>query len=161
MKSLSVVAFSIISLVFAEAGDNLLKPTNKAESWRFEQHEGGKGSMKADGDAMVFTITDVDGTDWHVQAVQPDLDLVADKEYVLKFQIKASEDRNVQVSAMIDKDDWHAIGLAETISVGQEFKNQEFTFKAENVAEKKNRISLALGDAKGTVTVKDMTLTAK
>jgi len=105
MKSLSVVALSIVALAFAEAGANLLKPTNKVESWRFEQHEGGKGSMKADGDAMVFTISDVDGTDWHVQAVQPDLDLIADKEYVLKFQIKASEDRTVQVSAMIDTDD--------------------------------------------------------
>jgi hypothetical protein len=80
---------------------------------------------------------------------------------VLKFQIKASEDRNVNVSAMIDKDDWHAIGLSETISVGKDFKDQEFTFKAENVAEKKNRISLTFGEAKGTVTVKDMMLTAK
>jgi hypothetical protein len=161
MKSLSIVALSIVSLAFADAGGNLLKPTNKVESWRFEQHEGGKGSLKADGDAMVFTITDVDGTDWHVQAVQPDLDLMADKEYVLKFQIKASEDRNVHVAAMIDKDDWHEIGLSETISVGKDFQNQEFTFKAANVAEKKNRISLTLGDAKGTVTVKDMTLTEK
>jgi hypothetical protein len=74
MKSLSIVALSLVSLAFADAGANLLKPTNKVESWRFEEHEGGKGSMKADGDAMVFTITDVDGTDWHVQAVQPDLD---------------------------------------------------------------------------------------
>jgi hypothetical protein len=161
MKSLSFVVLMIASFAFADAGTNLLKPTNKAESWRFEQFEGGKGSMKANGDTMVFTITDVDGTNWHVQALQPDLDLTAGKEYVLKFQIKASESRNVMVSAMIDKDDWHAIGLSETISVGQDFQNQEFVFKAENVVANKNRISLVFGDAKGTVTVKDMTLTAK
>ena len=161
MKSLCVVALSIASIAFADAGTNLLKPTNKAESWRFEQFEGGKGSLKADGDAMVFTITDVDGTNWHVQALQTALDLTAGKEYVLKFQIKASESRNVTVSAMVDQEDWHTIGLSESISVGQEFQKQEFVFKAENVAANKNRISLTFGDAKGTVTVKDMTLTAK
>jgi hypothetical protein len=115
MKSLCVVALSIASFAFADAETNLLKPTNKAESWRFEQFEGGKGSLKADGDAMVFTITDVDGTNWHVQALQ----------------------------------------------TAQEFQKQEFVFKAENVAANKNRINLTFGDAKGTVTVKDMTLTAK
>jgi carbohydrate binding protein with CBM4/9 domain len=160
MKALTLGALLIASFGFAEAG-NMLKPTNKEDSWQFVQAEGGKGSLKADGDSMVFTVTDVDGTTWHVQAAQVDLDLIDGKEYVLKFQIKASEPRNVGVFTLIDQDDWHNVGLSETISVEKEFKSQEFTFTADKVLPKKNRLNLDLGESKGTVTVKDMILTAK
>src|SRR4051794_37105941 len=63
----------------ADAKD-LLKPTNKPDSWRFEQHEGGKGAMAADGDAIAFDVTAVDGTDWHVQAYQINLPLADGRE---------------------------------------------------------------------------------
>jgi len=161
MKSLSLVALLIGSFAFADAPSNLLKPTGKEDSWLFQQFGTGKGSLKADGDAMVFTITDIDDTNWHVQAVQNGLDLVDGKGYVLKFQIKASEPRNVSIAALIDQDDWHVVGLAETFAVDKDFSKQEFTFTASNTVPKKNRLNFDLGEAKGTVTVKDVTLTAK
>jgi hypothetical protein len=143
------------------AEKNLLPPTNKMESWRLEQHEGGKGTMKIEDDSAVFTVTEVDGTDWHVQAVQTNLELTEGKEYQLTFQIKASGERSVTVAANIDEEDWHAIGLTESLSVGKEFMSCEYTFRAENVSPKKNRISFALGDSKGTVTIKNIALSAK
>jgi hypothetical protein len=48
---------------------NLLKPTNDPESWQFDITEGGRGDMKVDGDAIVFNVTDIDETNWHVQAL--------------------------------------------------------------------------------------------
>ena len=65
------------------------------------------------------------------------------------------------MAAIIDQDDWHGVGLAESVSVEKDFKPQEFTFTASNVLPKKNRLNFDLGDAKGTVTVKNVTLTAK
>ena len=59
---------------------NLLKPTNDPESWVFELNDAGKGEMKVDGDAIVFHTTETTGTDWHVQAYQPDLDLKDDQD---------------------------------------------------------------------------------
>lgn len=160
MKTLAAVSLLLAALLAADA-KNLLKPTNKPESWRFEQHEGGKGGLKAEGDAIAFEVTNVTGTDWHVQAYQVDLDLAEGKEYVVKFQIKASENRSLMVAAGIDQDDWHGIGLNESLFVGKEYKPYEITFRAENVAPKKNRIGFVLGESKGTVFVKDFTLTAK
>lgn len=161
MKILMIAACAVGALLLADA-KSLLGPTNKAETWRFEQHEGGKGSLKAEGDAMVFTIAEVDGTGWHVQAIQTGLDLKEGKEYTLKFEAKANESRSIGVSANIDEEDWHNIGLQETAFLGTEFKPFEFSFTASSVAEnKKNRVSLTFGESKGTVTVKNMTLTAK
>ena len=60
---------------------------------------------------------------------------------------------------MIDEDDWHEIGLHETLNLGKEFKSFEFTFRASNVARKKNRIGFILGEEIGDVIVKEMSLT--
>ena len=63
---------------------------------------------------------------------------------------------------MIDQDDWHAIGLQENVDLTKEWKDYQYTFKAEGVAAmKKNRITLVLGNEKGTVWVKEMVLAEK
>jgi hypothetical protein len=140
---------------------NLLKPTNKLESWRFEQNESGKGTMAVDGDAIVFEVTAVDGTDWHVQVYQIDLDLKDGKEYVVTFKAKAAADRSVHLNAMIHQEDWHPIGLEENVDLSKDWKDYKYEFKAENTVAKKNRIGFQLGNEKGKVWVKDMSLVEK
>jgi Carbohydrate binding domain len=158
VTSLTAIFLAFVAL---EDAPNLLKPTHKAESWRFEQTDGGKGEMKVDGDAIKFIVKEIDGTDWHVQAVQTDLDLKEGKEYTLKFKAKASVDRSIGVQAMIDQEDWHQIGLGDTAYLGKEYKEQSFTFTASSVVAKKNRISIVMGTDKGDVWIKEMTLTEK
>jgi hypothetical protein len=165
---LASLAIALTACLLASAADapkpgakNLLKPTNKPDSWRFEQHEQGKGSSAAEGDAIVFEVTAVDGTDWHVQAYQIDLDLKDGKEYVLTFKAKASADRSVHCNAMIDQDDWHPIGLDENVDLTKDWKDHKYEFKAENTVANKNRVGFQLGNEKGKVWVKDMVLTEK
>jgi hypothetical protein len=157
------VSFCLLAglLAFADEPKNLLKPTNKVDSWRLEEHEGGKGTVKADEDAIVFHVTKVTGTDWHVQAVQTDLDLKDGREYTLKFKAKCDSSCTVGINAMIDQEDWHQIGLGEQITLGKEYQEHKFTFRADSVAPKKNRISVTLGLETATVSIKDMTLTEK
>jgi hypothetical protein len=148
-------------VALADEPKNLLKPVNKVESWRFEEHEGGKGSVKVDGDAIVFHTTNVTGTDWHVQAIQTDLDLKDGQEYTLAFKARCDSSCLIGVHAMIDQEDWHQIGLGEQILLDKEYKEHKFTFRADGVVPKKNRISIVLGFEKATVWVKEMTLVEK
>lgn len=161
MNNVASLTAMFLALFAMEDAPNLLKPTNKSESWRFEQTDGGKGEMKVEGDAVKFSVKEIDGTDWHVQAVQTDLDLKEGKEYTLKFKAKASVSRSIGVHAMIDQEDWHQIGLGETAFLGKEYENQSFTFTASSVVAKKNRISIVMGTEKGDVWIKEMTLTEK
>jgi len=150
------------TLAFAADKANLAKPANKADSWRLEQHEGGKGTMKIDGDAAVFETTATDSESWHVQATMTGLDLKEGKEYEVSFKAKCEPNRTIHFQAMIDKDDWHAIGLAEDIELTKDWKESKFTFKAEGIAgEKKNRVSFTLGGEKGVFSVKDLVITEK
>lgn len=162
MKSGIALLVILCSFVLAEDGRNLLKPINKAESWRMEEHEGGKGSLKIDGDAVVLTSTKVTGTEWHVQAVMNGLDLKEGQEYVLKFKAKADGTNYMGVNAAVDEGDFHQIGLGEQLVVGKTVKENTLRFRAENISpNKKNRITLVVGFETCQVTISEMTLTAK
>ncbi len=146
----------------AKAPVSLLKPINKAESWRFEQHEAGKGEMTVEGDTVTFKSTEIDGTDWHVQVFQTGLDLKDGEDYTLTFEAKSPERRAVIIQGGVDGDDYHEIGLHEEISaVPPEFKKYEYTFQATTTLAGKNRIGFVLGTEKGSLTIKNATLTKK
>ncbi len=140
---------------------NLLQPTNDPDSWVFELNDAGKGEMAVDGDAIVFHTTETTGTDWHVQAYQPHLDLKDDQTYLVKFQMKAAEPVHLLLVAGINEEDWHEIGLHEEIEPTDEFKDYEFEFTPHNTVENNNRLGFVLGLDKGVVSVKDLTLTEK
>jgi len=160
-----LLTFAVIALVpsigICDDAKNLLKPVNKTDSWRFEKTQGGEGEFKVVDDAAVFKVTKTTGTNWHVQAFQVDLDLKEGADYTVKVKLRAGESRSVTLVAMIDKDDWHEIGLHEDLNLTKNNQTFEFSFRARGVAEKKNRIGLVLGDEKGEVTVQEMSLTEK
>ncbi len=62
---------------------------------------------------------------------------------------------------MVDQEDWHEIGLHEDVYASKTFREESYTFTATDVADKKNRIGFVMGAEKGTLVIKDMTLTAK
>ncbi len=141
---------------------NLLKPTHQTESWRLEEHETAKAVMAPAEETMTFDVKAITGTDWHVQAVQTGLELKDGQEYVLSFEIKANARRIASVSAGIDQEDWHDIGLREELYLRPEFQKQEFTFTATDVAKgNKNRICFQLGTDLGLVTIKNLSLVEK
>lgn len=163
----ALLGFCCLVTSFLTADDNagstnLLKPVGKQESWRFEQHEAGKGMMKVDEESVTFTSTELDGTDWHVQAFQVGLDLKEGASYTLSFEAKSPERRAVIVIAGIDQDDYHEIGLHEEIfATSVDYKKYEYTFQASGVAAGKNRVGFVLGTEMGSMTVKNLKLVKK
>jgi hypothetical protein len=160
LLAISMVLF-FPAVVVAEDPQNLLKPVNKAESWRLEQHEGAQATLKVSDDTAVINAIKLTGTDWHIQAFQTNLDLKEGKEYTLKLKLTASQPRKVLLVANIDKEDWHEIGLHEALSVDKEVRPFEFTFRANGVIPKNNRIGFSMGEETGDLIVKEMTLTEK
>lgn len=65
---------------------NLLKKTADVESWRFEQHENGKGEVSVKDDAIVFTVETPGSENRHVQAYQVDLDLKDGEDDTVTFK---------------------------------------------------------------------------
>jgi hypothetical protein len=114
--------------------------------------------MSVADDAISFNADNITGTTWHLQVSQTDLDLKNGQEYILKFQAK-SDGRGATLAARIDQEDWHEIGLHEELSLTPEYKSFEFKFRAVDVVKHKNRIEFVLGAERGTIVVKNITLT--
>lgn len=169
LLSLAVLLFPLVALAADEAppkdakpeATNLLKPTNDVESWLFEVSGDGDGEMKVDGDTVVFDVTKTDNENWHVQAYQTEIPLKEGKDYVVKFKLKAPDASEILLLGLINEEDWHEIGLHETLGPSDDFKEYEFTFTATDVKESNNRIGFVLGGSKGTVSVKDLSLSEK
>lgn len=173
MKSLvTLLLLSLISLPAFAAEEappkdakaeakNLLQPTNDVESWVFEVNGEGEGEMNVEEDTITFTTTKTDGTDWHVQVYQPNLDLEEGKTYVVKFQAKSPQEVTVNLVGQIHQENWHEIGLHEEVRPGKEFDDYEYEFVAKDVVDGSNRIGFVLGVDEGDFSVKDMTLTEK
>lgn len=140
------------------ANDNLLKPTNKTENWRLEQHEEAKATLSVDGDAVLVDVTNVDYEAWHIQLFQTGLDLKNGKEYVVTYKAKVSESCEIHIVAGIDQDDWHLIGLDDAVSLGTDWQDFKSTFTVSDPVEKTNRIGFQLGQSKGKVWFKDVIL---
>ena len=163
-KTAAVVMLSAAGLVAvaADKAKNLLKEPGKTESWRLEQHEQGKGTMKEADGGILFDVTTAGTENWHVQAYLTGTDFKEGKEYTLTYKVKGEPARSIIVTAGIDEDDWHAIGLWEEFEVSKEWKDQTHTFTAENVSKTgKHRLGFVMGTGTGKVWVKDLSLTEK
>lgn len=161
MKTFCIAVALLSSALFVAEPVNLLKPTNKEGSWRLEKAGDTKSELKIEEEAVVFRTTVVDSTDWHVQAVQTNLDLKDGKNYVIKFKARSPDEVSITVNAMIDQEDWHQIGLNEEVQLKKEYSEYSFEFTASETVSNKNRISFVLGSSKGIVSIKDLTLIAK
>jgi hypothetical protein len=97
---------------------------------------------------------------WHVQLFQTGLALKNGTEYVVTFKAKAAGSREIHVVAGIDQEDWHGIGLDETVQLEKDWKDYKYSFTVSEAVEKNNRIGFQLASSKGKVCFKDVTLTA-
>lgn len=162
MRTLLMLALAWCSTtLLADEPKNLLKPITTPESWRLEQHETATGEMEAGDEEVHFKVTAVDGTNWHVQVFQTDLDLEEGATYTLSYKAKSPDNRGYTIVAMIDEEDYHEIGLHEDLYAANMFREESFTFEATDIVAKKNRIGFVIGDEKGVLIIRDMTLTKK
>ncbi len=137
---------------------NLMKPTNVLESWQFEEHFDGKGTIRVDGEQIVFQTTKQGSENWHVQAYQTRLDLEEGARYELSFNASSAEGRTVYVTAGINEDDWHNIGLFEECYIGKQPDTYKFTFTASDTRKGNNRVGFVLGDQSGSISVSNLNL---
>ena len=89
LLAMSMILF-LPTVLVADDAKNLLKPVNKAESWRLEQHGGAEATLKISDDEVVFNAIKLTGTNWHIQVFQDNLDLTEGKEYTVKLKFAAS-----------------------------------------------------------------------
>ena len=129
-------------------------PTLALGEFEVEQTDGGKGQLAKEPDSTRFDIAAVDGIAWHVQACLRNLDFRDGEFYTVTFSARASDERTIDVAASIDQEDWHTIGLEQTVHVSKEWREYTYTFQASRTAGGNNVLAFILGDQTGQVWLK-------
>jgi WD40 repeat protein/serine/threonine protein kinase len=116
-----------------------------------------KATLTAEGGASRVDVTVVDGTAWHAQLAQSFDDLHEGANYTVRFRAKADVPRPIQLVGIIGEDNYHGIGLGETVSLTKDWRDYEFRFQAKDLAAK-NQIHFDVGERTGTVWIADFTV---
>ena len=101
-------------------------------------------------------ITQVDGTDWHVQTHQTGLNLTDGTTYTVSFRAKADKARPMPLGASLDQSDWHNIGLTASAALTTDWKTFHYVFTAHDTVPNHNRLAFTLGGQTGTVWISDL-----
>jgi WD40 repeat protein len=146
---------------------NLLPQAGKLSSvfLRVFPETGAQATLTKD-DASNTLRTDIvhTGTEiWHVHVgwAQPWTHLEAGKRYTVQFLARASQARLITAHFQINKDPWTVVGLDQAVDVGRDWAPYRLTFTADNnVSPEGNMLIFYLGQATGTVWIKDVAVFA-
>lgn len=105
-----------------------------------------------------ITINSNAGPDWHVQNHITGLDLQEGGTYTLRFLAKSSQAQTARVSATLDVDDWHNIGLNPAVPLTTDWQEYKFSFRATSVLKDHSRIAFAVGSCRGTIEIKELSV---
>ena len=133
---------------------------SSASEWSIEHQGTSLAAFVPDGAGIKTTISQVDGTDWHVQVHQTGIDLKDGETYTVTFRAKADAARTVAVAAGLDQADWHNIGLGPNAALATDWKPFTYVFTAHDTVPSHNRLAFTLGNQAGAVWISDLQIHA-
>jgi hypothetical protein len=165
MIRILLIVFVVVSvigfLVFhrSHQSGNLVKPITQIGQWNWQDTSPAKAALSAEGDALRCDITEVDGTDWHVQYMFQKITLVEGRQYRIRFNARASRDFVIRLVATNGWSGQDALGLNKEIALIGRWMPYDFTFTAEKTNGRPDRVPIfVMGTAVGTVWIKDVVM---
>lgn len=152
----------------AERGANLLRPMEAASvaPWVLENHQGARGMAeriaeggppRVPGPLLRLRVSKA-GEGWHVQIRQAELDVRDGETYTVSFWARADRKRRLDVSAGLDVDDWHNVGLNSRQNLDTKWRKIDLVFTAARTRKDHGRLVFAIGSAEGIVELADLSL---
>jgi Flp pilus assembly protein TadD len=158
--------------VTPNVGANLLRNSDfqqePGKTWQLETTAPGRGSMKvADGlsvpagvvgRSLHFDVAAIGPQGWNVQCYQSGVNLKDREPYLLSFWAKSDKPRPLHIDIILDKPDWHPVGLTNSVKLGAGWQKYLVKFTASKTEPDHTRVSFILGEAVGPVDIAAVTL---
>jgi hypothetical protein len=140
---------------------NLLAPLSDAKRWHLQVFGKAKATQARTEDVLVLHTSAVDGTDYNAQLQSIGPALTEGQTYTLHFQAKANAKRSLPVYALVNKGDYHGIGLREVAPLSTHWRTFEYTFLAKDLGDGRKLVcpQFTLGNAVGIVYLANISLT--
>ena len=162
---------SILKAVSPNVGPNLLQNaefSQGAKGWPMENTAPARGSMRIDdalsgapgvtGRAVHFNVAAIGKQSWNVQCYQMGVNLKEGEKYLLSFWGKSDRTRSIRIDGILDKADWHPIGLGTSVKLGANWEKYLIPFTAARSEPSRTRVSFILGEVVGPVDISGIAL---
>ncbi len=112
--------------------------------WFVELHEPSTMTATINDGTVKLDVTNVDGTDWHLQFNQANLKLKKGQYYTASFKAKASKPTKIGFNVNMAHEPWQTLGLMTNVSLTTDL--QEFRFGLIAPADDENaRVTFVVG----------------
>jgi hypothetical protein len=144
-------------------GENLLKDSKldtvaaDKSPWIQEKHGDGAMTVERRDDAAHIDVTRITGTTWHLQFKQTGIALKKGQFYTLKFTATGEADRILEAVTIQEKPPHRLVGLSDYVVLSDKERSYALHFTAKEDCDNA-RLSFMLGNKRGTVILKDLTL---
>lgn len=126
--------------------------TGTAATWSLDTTQATSGTQ-----SLRVTVTQVDGTDWHVQFWQPGLVITAGQKYRVSFDARASAPGEIDFNVMQSHEPWDGLGLWGAATLSTTWGHYEATFEATQ-DETNGRLGFTVGQTVRTLWFDDVSL---
>ncbi|MBL7063089.1 MAG: carbohydrate binding domain-containing protein [Anaerolineae bacterium] len=126
--------------------------TSTAATWSLDPTQATSGTQ-----SLQVTVTQVDGTDWHVQFWQPGLVITAGQKYRVSFDAQAGAPGKIGFNVMQAHEPWDGLGLWGAATLSTTWGHYEATFEATQ-DETNGRLGFTVGQAVRTLWFDDVSL---
>ena len=133
--------------------------------WFIEQHNGAIADTSIDrtishsgNRSFNISVQTATGTEWHIQIKIPNLKVIKDSIYTVKFFAKSNSDKDISVSVMNDVSPYNGYG-SSAFKLTNVWKEFSFSFKATETNLSHTRLSFMFGKEAGEYWLDDISLT--
>ena len=161
-------------LVSPNVGSNLLQNadfTQGTQGWHLETNGPGRAAMRIQdglsappgvpGKEVHFDVTAIGSQGWNVQCYQSGVDLTDGQAYMVSCWARSNRSHPLHVDVILDKEDWHKVGVTASVNLTPEWRKYLFPFTANRSLPHHSRVSFVLGEAVGPVEIAGITLRRK
>lgn len=139
-----------------------------AKGWSLENTAPARGSMRIEdglsgapgvtGRTVHFEVAAIGKQSWNVQCYQMGVNLKDGEKYLLSFWAKSDRPRSIRIDGIMDKPDWHPIGLGASPKFGASWEKYLIPFTATRSEPSHTRVSFVLGEVVGPVDISGIAL---
>lgn len=133
---------------FSEAED-LHDNTN----WVFLLFQGGEGSAEIKDGMMIIKTRNQGAVDYSVQLVQADLPMYKGRKYLISFEARASETRNMNVCVSAPNVNWIRYFPDTSVTLSNSWQNYTYEFTMKEMDDNYGRLEFNMGNMGSTADI--------
>ena len=128
----------------ADETGNLI--SSDKEDWIFHSAAGGEGRVDFEFDRIVLNSTNYGDVDYAVQFYQGKVPIEPDTRYMLSFEAKADEDREISVAVTAPDMNWKRIMCDTKMNIEKKWQKHIVCFESKDVKEDNARLEFNIGN---------------